>query len=149
MKKLIIIALLNFIVIHFSAAQQKEFGWLVGTWKLKDKNIYENWKVASDGKTLEGFSYRVKAADTIAMEQIRFTFEGNTFHYIPDMAGDQGPVDFKISKHNANGFVAENPQHDFPKIIRYQFVKRENKDFIEAAIEGDGKIIPYIFERLK
>src|SRR5688572_20376420 len=124
MKKLIIIALLNFIIIHFSAAQQKEFGWLRGTWKLKDKNIFETWEVADDGKTMEGSSYRIKGNDTIAMEQIKLTFEGNAFHYIPDVAGDQGAVDFKISKHTTEGFVAENPQHDFPKIIRYQFVRK-------------------------
>lgn len=132
-----------------SQAQVKEFGWLVGTWKVKDKMVFERWKPARDGKALEGFSFRVKGTDTIAMEQIRFVYEGNSFHYIPDLAGDQPPVDFKLTQHNAQGFVAENPQHDFPKIIRYKLIRKENADVIEASIEGDGKVIPYHFERVK
>lgn len=132
-----------------SQAQVKEFGWLVGTWKIKDKMVFERWKPARDGKGLEGFSFRVKGADTVAMEQIRFVYEENSFHYIPDLAGDQPPVDFKLTQHNAQGFVAENPQHDFPKIIRYKLIRKENSDVIEASIEGDGKVIPYHFERVK
>lgn len=149
MKKSII--LLGFCVLfsHLSTAQKNEFSWLVGTWKLKDKNVFESWKVAKDGKTLEGTSYRVKGADTVVMEEVRFTYDGNVFHYIPDVAGEQGPVDFKITSNEESNFVAENPQHDFPKIIRYNFVRKENRDQIEAFIEGNGKVIPYFFERVR
>ena len=122
---------------------------LIGTWKMKDKMVFETWKPARDGKTLEGFSFRVKGTDTVAMEQIRFIYEGNLFHYIPDVQGDQPPVDFKLTQHNAQSFVAENPQHDFPKIIRYKLIRKENADVIEASIEGDGKVIPYHFDRVK
>lgn len=129
--------------------QQKEFSWLVGKWKMKDKSVFEEWKTDADGKTLIGSSYRVKDGQTIPMEEIRFTFSNNSFHYIPDIAGDQGPVDFTITQHSADGFVAENPKHDFPKLIRYKFIKKDGKDWIEAAIEGDGKVIPYQFERVE
>lgn len=135
--------------VNFSHAQQKEFNWLIGTWKISGKNVYEVWKIAKDGKSLEGVSFRVKNADTTFTEQIRFVLNEGSFHYVPDVAGDQPPVDFKISRHTSDSFVAENPQHDFPKIIRYQFIKKDNGDFIEASIEGNGKVIPYSFERLK
>lgn len=133
----------------FTQAQQKEFNWLVGTWKLKDKNVFETWTISADKKALDGFSFRVKGTDTVAMEKIRFTYDGTSYHYMPDVAGPQGEVDFKISKYDANSFVAENPQHDFPKLIRYSFVRRNDIDVIEAAIEGDGKVIPYVYERVK
>lgn len=149
MKKYSLIMLVTFVAIHTLSAQQNEFGWLTGTWKLKDKNVYEHWKVADDGKTLEGISYGIKNTDTTIMEQILLTYEGGSFHYKPDVAGNQERVDFKISKLTSDSFVAENQLHDFPKVIRYRLVRKEDKDFIEASIEGNGKVIPYLFQRLK
>ena len=140
---------LSLLLIAGAQAQQKEFSWLIGTWKLKDKNVFETWKNNADGKTLEGYSFRIKEGDTLGMEKIRFTYDGAAYHYMPDVAGPQGEVDFKITKYDVNSFVAENPQHDFPKIIRYNFIRRNNADYIEAAIEGNGKIIPYNYERVK
>jgi hypothetical protein len=149
MKKSFFISSLCLLLTHFSIAQQKEFGWLVGTWKLKDKNVFEVWKVAADGKELSGFSFRTKTSDTTAMESIRLVYADDSFHYIPDVPGDQPPVDFRITKYDKQSFVAENPLHDFPKIIRYRFTEKENKKFIEATIEGNGKVIPYDFEKVK
>lgn len=131
------------------SAQKKEFGWLCGTWKMKNKNVFETWKVSPDDKSLEGFSFQTKGVDTTGMERIRLVFEQDAFYYIPDVAGDQSAVKFMITTYTTDSFVAENPQHDFPKIIRYHLIRKENKDFIEASIEGNGKVIPYSFERLK
>ncbi len=130
-------------------AQSKEFGWLEGTWKLKDKDVYEVWKLADDGKTLEGISYRIRSNDTIVTERIRLVYKNGSFHYVPDVAGDQAPVDFTITSHTSDSFVAENPTHDFPKLIRYQRIRKDQHEFIEAAIEGNGKVIAYLFSRLK
>jgi hypothetical protein len=148
MKKLIAFLLFTS-ACHLAFSQQKEFSWLVGKWKLKDKSVFEQWKTDADGKTLLGQSFRVKDGQTIMMEEVLFTFSNNSFHYIPDVAGDQGPIDFTITHYAADGFVAENPKHDFPKLIRYKLVKKDGKDWIEAAIEGDGKVIPYQFERVE
>jgi hypothetical protein len=148
MKKTILLFASLFLVISVTFAQQQRFGWLSGTWKMKDKPVYEEWKPAQDG-TLLGFSYRVKGADTVAMEQIKLTYDGSRYHYIPDVAGDQGAVDFVITPSGKQGFIAENPTHDFPKVIRYQLVQRGNVDFIEASIEGNGKVIVYEYERVK
>jgi hypothetical protein len=131
-----------------SYAQQQEFGWLLGTWKLKDKNVYEEWSKSKEPDELEGRSYRIKDKDTTISEVIRMRYNNDAFYYIPDVAGDQEPVFFKITKYDAHSFVAENPQHDFPKIIRYNYQRREgSSDLIEAVIEGDGKVIQYTFVR--
>lgn len=130
-------------------AQLKEFHWLVGSWKMKDKAIVEQWRVANDGKTLEGISYRVKGSDTTVTEEIRLVQTNGTFHYIPDVSGDQGPVNFIITQWSVASFVAENPEHDFPTLIRYTFVRKEEHDMLEATIEGHGKTIRYTFVRLE
>lgn len=147
--KTIPLALLLSLGSSVAFGQVKEFNWLVGTWKLKDKNAFERWNVAKDGKSLEGISFRVMGNDTTATEQLALTFDGTSYHYIPDVAGQQGPVDFKITYHNGNSFVAENPAHDFPKIIRYTFRRQDRKELIDAVIEGDGKIIPFYFEKVE
>jgi len=132
-----------------SQAQQKEFGWLVGKWKLKEKNVFEEWKISADKKTLEGLSYRIKEGDTTVMEKLLIKFEQPFFFYISEVAENPAPVRFKITQYNSDKFLAENPGHDFPKGIRYKLIRKDNHDFIEAAIEGDGKIIPYSLTRLK
>jgi hypothetical protein len=137
------------VLVSTASAQQKEFNWLIGTWKLQDKNVYERWGIAGDKKSLDGLSFRVKEKDTVIMEKIRFTFDGTAYHYMPDVAGPQREVDFTIKVFTSNSFVAENPQHDFPKLIRYTFVRKDDRDYIEAAIEGNGKVIPYKYERVK
>jgi hypothetical protein len=141
-----------FILVCFvspSYAQKKEFGWLIGTWKLKDKNIFETWSLADDGKSLNGVSLKMNGTESTILEETKLIFSGNSFYYIPDVAGNQDPVDFHISSFDETGFVAENPKHDFPKLIRYKLVKMDGKEFIEAAIEGDGKVIPYNFEKVR
>lgn len=143
---LLILFLIGF---QHSRAQQNEFGWLVGKWKLTEKNVFEEWKISADKKTLEGLSYRIKEGDTTVTEKLLIKFEQPFFFYISDVAENPSPVKFKITQYNADKFLAENPEHDFPKAIRYKLIRKSNQDFIEAAIEGDEKVIPYSFIRLK
>ena len=145
--KSIFIAILVMALVTGSHAQQKEFGWLIGTWKLEGKDIYETWKVSANN-SLEGSSYQVNGMDSVALEQFRFMKDRDGFFYIPDAPGDQGPVNFKVTRYDQNSFVAENPQHDFPKVIRYRFIPGGTQDRIEASIEGDGKVIPFHYRRL-
>jgi len=144
MKKALLLSLFIYPLIGFS--QVKEFGWLVGTWKATGKEAYEVWKIGKDKKMMEGVAFRMKGADSVVTERTKIKQEKGTFYYIPDVVGDQPEVYFKITRKNADGFTAENPQHDFPKIIRY---KRQANGSLKAEIEGDGKVIPYYFEKIK
>ncbi len=149
MKKVFIVVIAGLAALT-SSAQHKEFAWLVGTWKLKEKNVFETWTVAQDGRTLLGESYRIKEGDTVRMESIRLVAIGENYYYIPDVAGGQGSVEFVFTVRDESKFRAENPKHDFPKIIQYEFIRSANSsDKINAFIEGDGKRIPYLFERVR
>ena len=146
--KVLLTFLIGFVAFCDSNAQQNDFKWLLGTWKVEGKNVFEAW--TNEGvKDLGGKSYSIKGADTVITETILLKFFNGSFHYIPDVAGDQPPIDFTITSYDNHSFVAENPQHDFPKIIRYRRVIKGNGIFIEAAIEGNGKVIPYSFRKLK
>lgn len=133
------------------AAQQKEFSWLIGRWELQPKSlkVFEEWSAADDQKTLIGISYRINGADTVITEEIKIVFQDNSFLYIPDVAGEQGPVPFKFTQYDVKSFAAENPEHDFPKSIRYVFNRKESSDWLDATIEGNGKKISYTFVRVK
>ncbi len=141
--------LLIFILFNTGYTQQKEFKWLIGTWKIKDKNEFEVWKINEGTAALSARAFKVQGSDTLITEVINLTYRDHSFHYIPDVAGDQGPVAFQITSYDGKSFVAENPRHDFPKIIRYNRVWKKDAEYIEATIEGDGKIISYVFEKLK
>ena len=130
-------------------AQRNDFAWLLGRWKIKDKNAYEEWKTSKESDNLTGRSYRVKETDTLVTESIVLVKEGSDFYYVPTARGNAGPVKFKLTSHDDKSFVAENPQHDFPKLIRYKFIKKDDGDVLDAAIEGDGKVIQYTFVRVQ
>lgn len=141
------------LIAHPGKAQDvKDFQWLIGTWKIldtnPDKNSYEVWKDAGRN-TLAGISYNVKNADTLVTEEIKLLRKGGSVYYTPDVAGPQEEVEFKITSYDANGFVAENPAHDFPKKIRYHRVTKQAEERLEATIEGGGKSIYYTFVRVK
>lgn len=146
--RLLIVSFLICISTLTSHAQQKEFGWLLGTWKIKDKNIYEVWTYSKELSILNGISFRISNVDTVMLEKIQIKYVSNNFYYIPDVAGDQGPIPFKIVTLGKKNFIAENPDHDFPKTIHYKLVEREHSISIEAIIAGDGKSIVYTFEKI-
>lgn len=146
MKKLAALAMLSLLLTE-GRAQVQDFQWLIGRWKLGDRNIYEVWKQA-DGQLI-GEAFEVKGSDTIVTEVISLQFYKNAFHYIPDVAGDQPAIDFVITSSDNTGFVAENPNHDFPKKIVYQYSSEDKQEKINAVIEGGGKSISYSFHKVE
>jgi hypothetical protein len=127
----------------------QHFDWLIGTWKLKDKPSYEIWQKVEDG-SLIGRSFTIKNGDTVITERIQLKYINKAYHYIPDVAENNAPVEFKITSYNDRSFKAENPEHDFPKVIKYTIVRKGDEQImLEASIEGNGKVIPYSFVKLK
>ena len=138
--------LITVCLVKVAYAQQMEFAWLIGSWKLKDKNVFEVWQKKTGSNTLQGKSYKIVGSDTVTLEKIQLVKKDQSFFYVADAAGNQKPIEFKITSYSKHSFVAENPDHDFPKLIRYKYLRKENNAFIQAAIEGNGKTIPYDFQ---
>jgi hypothetical protein len=129
-------------------AQDVNFSWLKGTWKLEDKNVYEVWTEARG--LLTGKSYKISATgDTAVLEKISLRKKGADYFYVPLVAENKGEVEFKMTSYSASGFVAENLKHDFPKLIRYTVVEMDNKKVLHASIEGNGKVISYTFAKVE
>jgi len=125
--------------------QQKEFGWLIGTWQ-DAKYSFEVWK--DEGSFLSATAYQIdhQSGNKNVNEEIKLIKKGNDFYYVPDVAGPQGPVEFKIISFDRNSFTAENPDHDFPKKIIY---KKINEQQLEATISGGNRSMNYVFKKVK
>ena len=112
------------------------FSWMNGYWEMKEKDgiVTEQWKRVNDS-LMEGKSDFVKGDSVIPFETIRMFRSGSDFYYEAKAAGqnNEQPVAFKLTSFSDTGFVAENPQHDFPRRISYTLV---NEDSIHAFIDG-------------
>src|SRR5690606_30221752 len=98
------------------------FTWLEGEWKHPDKPLYEVWKKGEGDVLLKGIAFRITTkGDTVVTEELQFVREDKSYLYIPDVAGTQGPIRFTLTSFDETGFVAENPEHDFPKKITYAY----------------------------
>lgn len=135
---LLLVTVCSFTLNQDKTANIKSFKWLQGSWQMQTQRgvITEKWIISNDN-TLAGKSTLVRADGTeIQLEKIELVSRTGNYYYIPTVKNQNGerPVEFKITSHNDAGFVAENPQHDFPKRITYTLV---NKDSIHAIID-DG-----------
>lgn len=110
--------------------------WLNGSWAMKtdDGTVTEQWKPVNDS-LMEGSSDFVKGDSVIPFETIRIFIRDTSFYYEAKAVGqnNEQPVEFKLSSFSDTGFVAENPQHDFPKRITYRLI---NKDSVHAFVDG-------------
>ena len=126
-------------------AQVQDFGWLVGSWREDDGKYFEMWRVKGD--TLAGEAYSTDPSGNKTLSERTELFKRNgDFFYVADVAGPQGPVEFKITSFGNDTFVAENPQHDFPKKIVY---KRLDDLHMQAFVGRDNHMIRYLFTKIR
>ncbi len=122
----------------------KKLYWLNGTWKRTnvkpDHSGTEYWIKTAPYK-MEGKGFSLKGTDTVFVENLKLTINGNCIFYIVEGADNQRPVYFKMTAITDKSFICENQLHDFPKKIEYKL----NGNTITATISGDGKSIDFIF----
>ena len=123
----------------------------VRDWLYVEDHCDAIWTVLNKGRPGEVYNVggNNEMTNRAVTETIILKYANGSFHYIPDVTGDQPPVDFTITASDDHSFVAENPQHDFPKLIRYRMVRRKSGDILEAQIEGNGKVTAYTFEKIE
>lgn len=124
----------------------QSLNWLQGSWNRLDtkagRSGVETWTKVSDHQ-LKGLGVSMRGTDTAFVEKISIEFKDGGIYYVADVPGNAKPVYFKFTSITPNGFVCENPAHDFPKKIEYQL----EGNILKAAISGNGKTIPYRFEK--
>jgi len=122
---------------------------------MKKKNggsIMESWYSRNDSTMLgESLDFSVTGRSTV-LENLKLAYKGGSYYYKSTVNGQNNnqEVAFKITSHSENKFVAEKPDHDFPKRITYELI---SKDSLHAFIDGGpsmpGKRSDFYYSRYK
>lgn len=125
---------------------------LPGVWMMNSPRgqILETWETTTKD-VMTGRSYRIRDKDTTLMETVRLIRENNEVFYVPTVVGqnDGKAVRFRMTSSNNNIFVFENPDHDYPKRVVYDFKNREViHAWIDAGETQKEKRSDYFFHRI-
>lgn len=127
-------------------ARFKTLKWLEGNWEGTNRKpgltANEKWHIEAPYE-LRGFGVTMKGPDTIFLEKIQIIIRTGDLYYVAEVKENGEPVYFKFTSLTTNGFVCENPLHDFPKKIEYSLIGSN----LTVVISGDGKSQSYLFAR--
>lgn len=136
---------------HFSKLQKR----LEGAWKLPDEipneQYFETWKRV-DSRLSLGQSFMVKnERDTVVLENVRLEkrADGGVF-YVVKSPNEQISVEFKLASAGSKKWLFENPSHDFPQKIEYDFLSRDVlRASISGPFNGEEKTFFFPYSRVK
>lgn len=126
---------------------------LAGKWKMLTRKglIIEEWK-KEDSATLSGKSYLLKSGDTIPLEKLKIYRLQDKLFYTSQVHGqNEGEViAFALTTAINNTYTFENPEHDFPKRIHYEFVGSDSLHaWIDSGEAMAGKRSDFNYIRVK
>jgi uncharacterized protein DUF6265 len=129
-----------------ATATIKDVAWLEGTWvsTSSQRTVEERWTPPAGGAMLA--VSRTLAGDRLAeFEFLRIVERDGGLVYVAQPNG-RPPTDFFATEVGSTSVRFENPQHDFPKMIRYE--KRPDGT-LQAAISGSAgqRELSWIFSR--
>jgi len=110
--------------------------WLSGCWELRSgqRVTLEMWMPAA-GDLMLGASRTQVAGVTREYEQLVLSAEAGALVYTASPSR-QATTSFTSTHVSDTVLVFENPEHDFPQVIRY---RRLGTDSLVARIEGPGR----------
>ena len=113
--------------------------WMEGTWvnATGSKTVEEHWTSPS-GSAMLAVSRTIANGALADFEFLRIVERGGSLVYIAQPGG-RPPIEFAMTNIDAQSVTFENPQHDFPKVIRYE--KRTNGTLV-ASIAGTNGARP-------
>lgn len=120
----------------FAQHRGKSLDFLIGTWKVENKESFEVWEKDSGGE-LTGSMYKIKDGQKIVTETLRIKTVDGKVRYLaalPDQ-NEGRPVSFTLTGSADGEYTFENPEHDFPKKIVY---KRLSANELFVRVSGDN-----------
>jgi hypothetical protein len=122
-----------------------QLAWLVGTWKGGGGPVVveERWTPAAGGAML-AVSRTLKGDRMVAFEFLRIVERNGGLVYVAQPNG-QPPTEFTLTMLSADGATFENPEHDFPKVIRY--ASRADGTLEARVSDGGQKGETFVFRR--
>lgn len=146
MKHILLIAFLcTSCVVDSPSDLPKDFSFLEGDWtRVNEKDgtsTSEHW-IAIEGNQWKGVGLSLSEKDTVFYEDMLITPIDSTWK-LEVKGPNEAPIYFEIVDQSENGFTAKNPDHDFPKEIKYWL----DSDTLKANVSGDEMSIDFAFVR--
>ncbi len=119
--------------------------------KFDQSEVMESWQKVND-TLMEGRSYEITGPDTVLSETVQLISNGDGVFYIPTVKdqNNEQPVAFKLSSHEGNKFVFENPKHDFPTSITYDFLEGNKlKATISGVVRNEVRSLDFDYVKVK
>jgi hypothetical protein len=146
MKKIFVLVFVLAASNMYAQTDLSQLEWLTGSWNRTNaksgRSGVEIWQKNSNTEFV-GKGINLKGTDTVFVEKLKIIVKEGAVFYVADVPQNKEPVLFKATSVTPSSVVFENPEHDFPKKIAYEFDGKK----LRATISGDGKAMDYWFER--
>ena len=145
-RSLLFIPLLMLLPVIPALAQPAVPAFLEGTWKMENQEMYEHWELKDDG-TMKGHSYRMNNGEKTVTENLEIRLADDKVIYTATVLNqNEGKgIDFTLSQADSLSYSFENPEHDFPKVIKYQ--KRSETEIYVQVSDGGEKGFAYVMKK--
>lgn len=152
------ILLVIVVLSYFISCQQKQkkssenftpqFDWLLGDWQrtndLEGEQTYEHWKKSHDS-LYSVHGYTLSGTDTVWQEWGQISRINNDWYFQAKLKLDTAYVLFLITEMTDTSFVCQNPEIEFPKIVKY-FMHPEG---LSAEVSAGDIKLPFEFVKIK
>ena len=130
----------------FDCQGQHEVNRIKGTWKVEGKEKFEVWR--QEGVNLVGESYTINYGERHMLEMLLIKNEDGKIIFeatVPNQ-NEGATIPFVLNDEKVDVLSFENPEHDFPTQIIYEFI---NKNRLLIKVQGaDGQGFSFYMDRL-
>lgn len=122
-------------------AQTLQFpSFLVGDWKVEDKESYEHWDKLNDN-LLKGFAYSKQQQNFQVMEYMELVQTGDAIAYRVQIPEQHNGETFSFKQRvEGKQWIYENPGNDFPKTVIYELL---DQDTIQIYLKNEERTVSY------
>lgn len=110
---------------------------LIGTWKVDGKDAFEKWEEGADPSEFNGKGFKVTNGAEKVSELLEIKKEDGKQHLFATVRdqNEGATVRFTLTSSDCGKYVFENPDHDFPKKIIYEFLTDEK---LRVKVTGEN-----------
>ncbi len=133
-----------------AAATINEVDFLLGTWKVENKQTFEAWTKEENGGKFVGSSYKLINGKKRVTESLSVVEKNGKLVYsalVPNQNSGKS-IDFTLNASVKDRWSFENLNHDFSKKIRYKKLDAQTL-FVEVLGENDKGFSYKMIKQLK
>ena len=125
----------------------KKLEWILETWERTNvrpgSTAFESWSKESKYQWT-GLGVTMKGSDTSFVEKLSIEIKNDQIYYVALPSQNTEPTYFKMTEISETGFISENPEHDFPKMISYEL---EGDKLTAIISDGGDKKMGFVFKK--